>query len=174
MKLVRFSEFQVFTHRHTHRNPGTRVLGGFFMMTWRFNMTTTSITGQLVPEEQRLGITENLFGVHFPLQLEPLVFMMTERLSPDYGGGYWQFYSLSNGGFYMAPDIDSPVAVYADNGFGGMMSADSLGVTACLYAYSHLSFSEDEFAQVCAQQYHLLREYMFALSESEAILAAID
>lgn len=45
---------------------------------------------------------------------------------------------------------------------------------ACLYAYSHLSFSDDGFAQICAQHYHLLREYMLKHAEAGAILGAID
>ena len=39
---------------------------------------THIITRQLVAEEQRTNVTANLFGVYFPLQLEPL---------PAVGGG---------------------------------------------------------------------------------------
>jgi hypothetical protein len=34
---------------------------------------------------------------------EALVFGWLDRLCIDYSGGLWDFYSLSNGGFYMAP-----------------------------------------------------------------------
>jgi hypothetical protein len=30
------------------------------------------------------------------------VFDTASQLSPDYNGGYWEFYNLSNGGFYIA------------------------------------------------------------------------
>ena len=60
------------------------------------------ITRQLVAEEQRTSVTADLFGIYFPLQLEPFVFSMASKLSEDYGGGYWGFYTLGNGGFYMA------------------------------------------------------------------------
>jgi hypothetical protein len=46
-----------------------------------------------------------------------------------------------------------------------------LGITACLYAYSHLSFAGNE---ICAEQYHLVRAYAMAHAEVQAILAAID
>jgi len=49
-----------------------------------------------------------------------------------------------------------------------------LGITSCLYAYSHLSFSGGEFARDCARHYHLLREYMFEHPEVRGILGATD
>ena len=68
--------------------------------------TQTTVTRELVPEDQRLYITEKLFGVHFPLQLEPVIYGITERMAEDYDGGYWDFWTLSNGGFYMTPSED--------------------------------------------------------------------
>ena len=46
--------------------------------------TETTVTRELVPEDQRLIITEKLFGVHFPLQLEPVIYGITERMAEDY------------------------------------------------------------------------------------------
>ena len=136
---------------------------------------TTSITRQLVPDNQRMGITAELFGIHFPLKLEPFVFSVTERIAKEYNGGYWEFYALSNGAFYMAPNADKHFKVSCENGFEGDLSADALGITACLYAYSSLSFGNpDGFTETCAQQYHLLREYMFEHPAVGSILSAID
>jgi hypothetical protein len=135
----------------------------------------TPVTRQLVPEEQRLAVTADLFGAHFPLAIEPVVFSITERMAQDYHGGYWNFYQLSNSGFYLAPEGDQIYPVSCDNYFTGQLSADALGVTACLYAYSHLSFSRDKsFGRVCVQHYHWLRAYMFTHPEVAAILGAID
>jgi hypothetical protein len=109
------------------------------------------------------------------LRLEPFVFSTASRLSEDYGGVYWQFYSLGNGGFYMAPDSHGKFQVASENGHECFMAADAMGITACLYAYSHLSFGgNDEFAEICARQYHLLREFMFEHPEARDILRAID
>lgn len=135
---------------------------------------TNIIIQQLVGEEQRTDVTADLFGVYFPLQLEPFVFSMASRLSEDYGGGYWLFYTLDNGGFYMAPDSDGPFQVVSENGWEGFMSADAFGITVCLFAYSNLSFGTGQFGETCAEQYHLLREYMMDHPEAGAILAAID
>lgn len=137
--------------------------------------TNPTVTRQRVADDQRIEHTAAIFGIRFPLNLEPLVYTFAERLSPDYDGGYWVYYTLSNGGFYMAPDSEQAFHVTCDNGYEGMLSADALGITVCLYAYSHLSFSKDqEFSEVCAQQYHWLRDYMLDLPESPAILGATD
>ena len=133
-----------------------------------------TITRQQVVDDQRINITADLFGAYFPLRLEPFVYAMTSKLSDDYSGGYWQLYALSNGGFYMAPDSGGRFQVISENGHECFMSADALGITACLYAYSHLSFGEDDFSETCAGQYHRLREFMMKHPEARAIFAAID
>ena len=136
---------------------------------------STTVTRTLVPEGQRLSIIESLFGHHFPLQIEPIVYGITERMAEAYHGGYWQFYTLDNGGFYLAPEGEEVYQVSCDNYFTGQLSADALGITACLYAYSHLSFSRDEsFGRLCARHYHLLRQYMYEHAEVTGILGAID
>jgi hypothetical protein len=61
------------------------------------------------------------------------------------------------------------------NDYAGEMSADALGITSCLYAYSHLSFGqESQFTDTCAQHYHWLREFAFDHDESRGIFSAID
>ena len=132
------------------------------------------INRELVPEDRRLDTTERLFGIHFPLQMEPVIYGITDRMAEDYSGGYWDFYTLSNGGFYIAPSGDHVFHVTCDNQFEGELSADALGITACLYAYSHLSFSNGRFARVSACHYHTLRSFMFEHSEVKAILGATD
>jgi hypothetical protein len=128
----------------------------------------------LIKESDRVTHTANLFGFHFPIHLEPLIYATADRLSTDYTGGYWDFYTLSNGGFYMAPAGDTILHVCCENGFEGELSADAFGITACLYTYSHLSFSGILIADMCAQQYHGLREYALDHPEAEGIMAAID
>ena len=134
------------------------------------------ITRQLVPEDQRLAVVEQLFGIHFPLRLEPVIYGITEKMTQGtYSGGFWQFYKLDNGGFYMAPDDDRVFTVCSANYWSGELSADALGVTVCLTAYSHLSFGGPEsFARICADHFHRLRWYMMAHAEVAAILGAID
>ena len=145
----------------------------------------TPITRQRIAD--RMDATHTLFGLHFPLRLEPTVFDMASMLSEQYQGGLWEFYALGNRGFYMAPcstphgqkpDLsvtsENGFAVTSENGFEGHMSGDALGITACLYAYSHLSFTQNSLGELCAKHYHWLREYALDHSEAQAIFAAID
>ena len=136
---------------------------------------TDTITRELIPEDRRMSHTERLFGLHFPLLLEPFIYAATEKMSADYHGGYWHFYCLSNRGFYMALDSDQTFHVTCANCYEGDLSADALGIVACLTAYSHLSFSRYiAFARVCADHYHRLRDFMLDHEEAREILGAID
>jgi hypothetical protein len=74
----------------------------------------------------------------------------------------------------MAPQSCMRFAVRAENGFEGSLSGCALGITACLYAYSHLSFGNGDVAAVCAEQYDSLSAHALDHREAAAILAAID
>jgi len=137
-------------------------------------MTCTCCT-QPLADAQRVDYPASLFGaVDFPFRVEPTIFNFAGQLSADYTGGMWDFYALSNGGFYIAPQTDEPFDVRAENGFEGRLSPCAFGMTVCLYAFSHLSFGGDRLAEVCAEQYHLLREHMLDHPEARSILATID
>jgi hypothetical protein len=140
-----------------------------------------TITRTLVPEPARMAFVDKLFGLSYVLQLEPIVFRFAEQMAENYDYRYWEFFALSNGGFYMAPRSETVFNVSAVNGFEGQMTADALGIVACLYSYSNLSFGDSNaskgeggFTQTCAEHYHLLREYMFGHAEVRSILRAID
>ena len=84
----------------------------------------------------------------------------------------WQFFELSNGGFYMSPPEDSYELTIHSNGFRGHMSADAAGITVCLFAFSHLSF--EYTTDIISRHYHWLLEYAKDHVEASAIFAAID
>ncbi len=138
------------------------------------NVSTIIYRNELLGSD-RLDIPAKLFGVNFPLLLEPYIYATTGQLASEYKGGYWNMYRLSNGAFYMAPDTEKYFKVSSPNGYESVLSADALGITACLFAYSQLSFSASPAcAEVCAEQFHLLREYMLEQPEAESILGVID
>ena len=133
-----------------------------------------TIQRKQIPVHKRVQHTADLFGLSFPMRLEPTVYHLASLLSEDYNGGYWEFYTLSNKGFYMAPQSETPYAVCCPNSYEGELSPDALGIVACLYSYSHLAFGENAFAELCAEHYHRLRDYALEHDEAGAILAAID
>jgi hypothetical protein len=138
------------------------------------NETTSTITRAIVPEDHRADFVDALFGIAYPLQLEPAVFTFASKLSSTYRGAYWSMYALSNRGWYMYPDDDDLVAVRCDNGYEGTMTADAFGVVCVLYAFSHLSFGDNAMANTYARHYHLLRDFAAEHGEAAAIFAAID
>jgi hypothetical protein len=114
---------------------------------------------------------------HFPSSfviMESSVYGFTDKVCKDCLGGSWEFYELSNGGFYMAPsrlgliDVDVPFG----NLYNGKMSADALGITVCLFAYNFLA--EEHPACDFGDLYWLLRTFARNHAEASAIFAAID
>ena len=132
------------------------------------------ITKHLVPEGQRLAAADRMFGLGYALHLEPRVFQLAKGLTRNYDGGYWAFNILSNNGFYMSPVSQAVYDIRSENGYAGSVSADTLGIIVCLYAYSDLSFGEGRLAQTCATHYHLLRAFALIHDDVDTILAAID
>ena len=75
----------------------------------------TLITRTALDDGQRMAVPARLFGVMFTTRVEPYVFGIARSLSADYAGGYWEFYSLSSGGFYMAPSGEEHYGVRCGN-----------------------------------------------------------
>ncbi len=136
--------------------------------------THDRVTARVVPDAARAGFAGKIFGPKFPMRLEPAIFNIAGSLAKAYSGGYWQFHALSNGGFFMAPNMPCRFEVDCPNGHTGPMSAEALGITACMYAYSQLSFGRGAFAEVCGEHFHLLREFALDHDEASGILAACD
>ena len=138
-------------------------------------MTPSSIHRDLLTDDRRIDLPATLFGaVAFPFKVEPTIFTMAGMLAAEYRGGFWDMFALSSGGWYMCPASEATFTVSSPNGHTTSMTADALGITATLFAFSHLSFGGDALADICAEQYHVLREFALDHHEAEAILAACD
>ena len=116
-------------------------------------------------EELRLRRIYKEFGV-YALQVERYIFNQFRALCPEYDGGSWDFYEVSNGGWFMAPrDKENYTLMCAGNWYTGTVSAEAAGIIACLYVYGNLQY---------ADKYWDLREYAYQHPEAAKILAAID
>jgi hypothetical protein len=132
----------------------------------------TAITAALVVRAgERLRCLPNIAGRRC-VMLEHAIYDMLGRMTADYDGGYWHFYTLSNGGFYMAPDTDKIFRLSCDNMFEGKVGADTAGIIACAMAYSHLSFLND--GECFAIAYHKLSAFIFQRADAGIIRAALD
>lgn len=136
--------------------------------------TLAPIVASLVPENQRMAFLPTFFGTQYMFRGEHFVYYWLSRLAPAYKGGYWEFYTLSNGGFYLAPS--SGTRRYRlqveGNGFDGEMSADAAGVVATLFAVNHLAHEtrDDRIIDL----YCLLFEFARRHPEANVITRAID
>jgi hypothetical protein len=136
------------------------------------SITSMTLSAREIPSAERLQILPRHFDRHM-FQVEHAIYAFMRRLAKEYTGGYWNYFELSNGGFYMAPEHDQPFNIGVDtNGFQGTMSADAAGITACLFALSHLSFQIENDS--IAEHFHQLRDFALTHAEASAILGAID
>lgn len=125
-----------------------------------------------VPEDLRLACLPQHFGAQCVV-VENWVYDWMGRLCESYDGSYWHYYALSNGGFYMAPDMDGPCALaVSGNGFEGEVSADAAGIISCAMTYSHLSLMLRDSG--IAQCYQQLAEFAADHAEARLIFAALD
>jgi hypothetical protein len=132
--------------------------------------STAKIEATLVPPAARLEVLPRHFGRLMSV-FEGRVFDWMGWLCPTYSGGYWDFFELSNGGFYMAVQ-GPPIPLRSENGFEAEMSREAAGITACLFACSHLSFRYDD--ETLARHYHWLLDFARDHAEASLIFAAID
>ncbi len=131
-----------------------------------------NVQAREVRNDERMQMLPKHFGRDM-LTVEYAVYAFMRKLASEYRGGYWTFFELSNGGFYMAPEGENTFQISVDsNGFNGPMSADAAGITACLFALSHLSFQVRNDS--VANHYHQLRDFALEHAEAGAILSAID
>lgn len=134
--------------------------------------TDAAIVASTVSSHQRSAFLPSHLGRHMIIG-EALVFGWLDRLCIDYNGGLWDFYSLSNGGFYMAPINENPFTIdVPTNGFSGEMSADAAGIVASLFALCDLANRAGEDKII--NQYHWLRDFAIEHAESRLIMGAID
>ena len=133
----------------------------------------SSITAQLVEEAARMDFLPTFFGRRLMMHGEAQVYAWMRKLSADYKGGFWQFYNLSNGGFYMVPTgLDKLHIVCEGNFFAGDLSADAAGIVATLFALCYLANGSENDAII--ERYHLLIEYAGQHEEAGKIFGAID
>ena len=139
------------------------------------NQPEFELTVTPVPDEQRIDFWPQHFGsIPQWIILEPTAFAWMDRFCADYSGGIWNFYTLSNGGAFMAPEESEGSWSLFNilNGNGAEMSAEAAGIAACLIAYSHHACRTE--CDVMTEHYYRLRDYALNHPECSAIMSIID
>lgn len=87
--------------------------------------------------------------------------------------GDWNFYELSNGGFYMAPEKDELLHItWPGNGFGDVLTSDASGIVATLFALNYLLH---EFGNTHLEtMFWKLKDFARGHPERQKIRRAVD
>lgn len=137
-------------------------------------VNSSAISAILVPDELRASFWPQHFGT-IPqwILLEPRIFAWLDRMCADYSGGIWNFYTLSNGGAFIAPDSDESWPLFnAFNGNGAELSSEATGITICLLVFSHHACRTE--CDAMTEHYYRLRDYALHHAECAAIMRIID
>lgn len=136
----------------------------------------TRITRNQVAQRNRLQILPRYAG-HLGAILEATIYQVLGEYHAGYQGGYWEFFELDNGAFYMAPTgLVEPLSMEcAGNWYSGTMSADAAGLTATLVAVNRMAWGTDgadrnRFVDL----FYALRAYALDHAEAGEIMRAID
>ncbi|WP_313806620.1 antirestriction protein [Sphingobium sp.] len=129
----------------------------------------------LVPDERRINFIPTLFGRRHFFRGEMLLYTFMQSLSPDYSGGYWQFFEVGHQPLYLAPNGRDRFQIRCgSNGYDGEVSADAAGIIATLFTFSYLSFEFDDDDDHIAEAFHRLRDHALDHPEAAEIFSAID
>lgn len=137
------------------------------------------VTSEVVADDQRMTVLPSLFG-RYLLGCEAAIYARTEKSCAEYKGGFWTFAALSNGGYFMYPDMGEGSSFsyeVPENGWTGQLTAEAMGIVACLFVLSSLSCQLYERGldnKMATENYHKLRDYALDHAEASAIFAAID
>lgn len=135
----------------------------------------SKITKTQVQEHLRSEFFPNALGSDSSLYVkyENLTYAFLEKASTEYAGGFWDFYNLSNGGFYMAPSTEKTLKMeWLDNYYKGEMSADAAGI--CMNLMTLNAFAWQISADRFAPKYQALLDYASEHEEAPAIFRFID
>lgn len=133
---------------------------------------TAAITATKVADDARENFFVNYLDQYFLLG-ELAIYNVLSSLSEDYNGGYWEFYDLSNGGFYIAPITTKNFRIECTgNYYSGTLSADASGIVATLYALNDLACRTEN--EKIIDLFHALRDFVDTHAEAGKIFQAID
>lgn len=138
-------------------------------------LSSDTIFATPVADEQRPGFWPQHFGtVPQWILLEPRIFAGW-TVSARITAGYLEFYTLSNGGAFMAPCTDGDAQWQLFNSMNGndaQTSAEAAGITVCLIEYSHHACRTG--CDAMTAHFYRLREYALRHQECSAIMRIID
>jgi len=120
----------------------------------------------------RLEFLPHYVGKKF-IQYEALVYDHMRKASKQYDSGYWEYYTLSNGGFYMELQEGERFEMEClSNYYHGEMSAEAASIAVNLCVQNVFAWQVD--AEKFSEAFHFLRDYAGQHAEAREIFGFID
>ncbi|HAV1239740.1 TPA: antirestriction protein [Salmonella enterica] len=144
------------------------------MTTGKTFLQPNIITATPLQEEEYHDFWSRYFGHIRQWEfLEPQIFSLFDRWCPDYCGGRWHFYTLSNGGIFLVPpacDSYTPAHEHYEL-FSGehnlriRLSTEACGIAVCLSVWRHHAHRTGCDAMM--QHFYRLLDYALQYPEPE-------
>jgi hypothetical protein len=138
------------------------------------------ILATTVPHPGRIRALRSAFGSPLVCALvENSTFSALSRLSVEhlgkaYNGGFWEYITLSNGGFFLHPALGQDYRLFcAGNGAEEVVSGEAAGIVATLFSLSSLAMRLPT-QEILADRYHQLLDFARGRPDYEAIASLID
>ena len=131
---------------------------------------------KVVPDKDRLKFLPKHVGL-FMTRFETSVYNWMSRLDNEYNGGYWEFYELDNGGFFLAPSEDRDYKLCSINHNEEVVSNIAAGIVVTLFALNSLMVIEnisDSMQEILVNKYYALRDFAADYIEAKEIFSLID
>ena len=140
------------------------------------NQTTKTIATR-VSGAARSAFLPKYFGSRYLLG-EATLYNWANQLARDYNGGHWEFYEISNGGFFVVPPESSEKLVLSvsGNGFCDALTLEAAGIVITLFALGELieRIHGIELCDQLIERHDALLDFAHFHAESALIFAAID
>lgn len=131
---------------------------------------------EVVPDNNRIKFLPKHVGL-FMTRFETSIYNWMSRLDNEYNGGYWEFYELDNGGFFLAPSEDRDYKLCSINHNEEVVSNITAGIVVTLFALNALMVIEnisDSMQSQLVDKYYALKDFAADCDEAKEIFSLID
>lgn len=136
-------------------------------------MLTESIHATKIESARRRVIALCRYFGDFVADVEGAIYKQIAEWCSDFRGAYWKYYSLSNGGFLMAPECYSPLHLTNPaNQRKEALDSHAAGIAICLKAYSELHAIHKD--SLFSEAHERLRDYAVHHPEWPKIRRLLD
>ena len=141
---------------------------------------TSPITTTQVEDDKLFDFLPAYFGERYYSLYESLIYSTMRKICPEYKGGHWLYFNLSNGGHFMGVAYELDYKVWIEsNHFAEDMSSDAASIVVNLLVLSFVAAkayenNDEDHAEHLINQHQLMMDFAREHKEAEKILRAVD